>query len=110
VAAPQLTLGFPTAPPASVEQAVLPIRGTIEERYRAWRTTEPDVYTEIERRAVARAEGGATRVETNKITADVRGEWRVKINNDFRALIARDLRTAHPILRPLIHVRARRAR
>jgi hypothetical protein len=80
-------------------------------RYLTWRRSLAGVaaFGEIERRALAAAQAGAGRIEVNRLVAEIRAERRERINNSFRALISRDLRDAHPALRPLIEVRERRA-
>jgi len=105
----------PIAPPEEHEQLRAPLEGTIEGRYRQWRATPEGraAFAEIERLALLEADAGAARVEVNEIMAHVRRTGIVvgattvhlKLNNSFRSRIARELRAAHPALRPLIAVR-----
>jgi hypothetical protein len=102
---------FPVSPPAAGEQLALPLEGTLAGRYAAWRQTADGlrVFLEIERRVLARANRGDERVEINDVTADLRQDWAVAINNSWRALISRELLARHAFLRGKIETRRRRA-
>jgi hypothetical protein len=58
---------------------------------------------------LARANRGDDRVEINDVTADLRQDWAVAINNSWRALISRELIARTPRLAILIQTRRRRA-
>ena len=107
----QLALEFPTRPRARVEQQVLPVRGTIAERYAHWRATEfgAEAFAELERRALRLAQASDDRIEINRLVAELRQTRHRQINNSYRALLARELRDRHPRLKPLIEIRQRRA-
>lgn len=67
------------------------------------------VVAEIERRALACANRGDTRIELNRIVADVRADLGVSIDNSLRAILARRLVEKHPQLDTLIERRKRKA-
>ena len=101
MSAPQLDLldRPPTAKPVvGAEQPALPIAGTIAGRYATWRASAEGrvAFAEIERRVMAAVAAGARRVEVNLVVAAVRRDLRLHINNDHRALLARELRARHP--------------
>jgi hypothetical protein len=102
---------FPVSPPAAGEQLALPLEGTLAGRYAAWRQTADGlrVFLEIERRVLARANSGETRVEINDLVADLRRAWKVGIDNDHRAYIARSLIERHPFLGTTIKIRRTRS-
>lgn len=103
----------PKAPAASVEQVTLTLdRGTIEGRYRAWLATPEgqEAFVGIERRILADVAGGATRVSVNLVVELVRGSPpHPRIDNSFRALMARDLRAKYSELKTIIEIRQRGA-
>lgn len=90
-------------------------RGTVQERYARWKRSHPQLYREIERRVLARANRADPRIEINDVFADVRKDWkpvngkRWGLDNSFRSRIARDLITAHPFLAAKIETRTLKA-
>lgn len=97
--------------PGPAERRTLPIDGTLQARYEAWRQTDEGrvVYDEIRGRALAAARAGERRIGVKGITEEVRRALRTSINNTLVALIARELRDREPVLRPLIELRERTA-
>jgi hypothetical protein len=67
-----------------------------------------ELFAELERRALACWHRGDTRVEINRLVADVRAERRVSIDNSIRAEISRALVSRWPVLAGLIETRRRR--
>lgn len=84
-------------------------RGSVADRYHRWRTTHADLYAEIERRVLARANSGEVRVEVNDVFADVRRDLKVRLDNSLRAPCADELIARHPGLREKIERRRRRS-
>lgn len=96
-------------PPARVEQGVLPVPGTIAERYARWRET-PDglvAFQAIRELALAAAARGDRRIGVKHLAEDVRAQRRIRINNSVVALIARELKEREPRLRDRIELRER---
>ena len=93
-----------------VEQATLPIPGaTIQGRWEAWLATEDGrlvfgVFCEAALKAVARGE----RLSAKAIWETTRAYLRVKANNDYTALAAREAEARHPELRGEFSKRVRR--
>mgnify|MGYP001612059033 CR=1 FL=1 len=104
-------MSWPERPPASADQGVLPLEGTLERAFRSWRATEEGqaVIGYVVRRALEEAQRGAWRIEVNALFAEARARLRLKCNNSFRAAVSRELRAKYPHLRSLIHVRERKA-
>lgn len=109
---------WPTAPPAPVdEQREIPLERTIQAEYDAWRGTEDGLQAWDFIRHKAKALSAAVPPGKRKkgaLSIDwlvqlARKELRLSINNDFRALLSRDLITVHPELNDLIERRRRTA-
>ena len=103
---------FPTRPAAPRgEQRVLPIRGTIAERYRAWRATEDGqgVWAWIVQRALEEVASGATRLSAKELTEAARHHLHIQVNNVFTPELARELEERHPMLRGLFELRKRQS-
>ncbi len=102
---------WPESPPATDENRVLPIEGTDEGRYRAWRKTEDGarVYEWIALYALAKADAGAKRISINAAMEGARAALRLPCNNTHRSLISRDLVETYPRLRGPIELRERKA-
>ena len=102
---------WPQAPPAPpVEQTVLPIGGTLEARYAAWRSSAEGcvVFGVIHDRALRAASQGAKRIGVKRLAEDVRGDLKRKVNNSLVAFIARELAT-DPALAGRIKMRVRKS-
>jgi len=84
-------------------------RGSVADRYARWRAAHPELFAEIERRVLARANRGDTRVEINDVWADTRKDLKVKLDNSLRAPAARELVARHPYLDQKIERRRRRS-
>jgi hypothetical protein len=99
------------APAALTEQRELPIDGTIEARYQAWRATEEgqDAYQWIVTRATSMVAQGATRLSIAQLVEGYRFAKRRSVNNTFRAPMVRELEDGYPILRGLFESRVRRS-
>lgn len=93
-----------------VEQKVLPFSGTIQGRYEAWKKTEDGirVMEAISVRAFALAAQGEQRIGSKRLVEMVRAALHLEINNDYTALIAREL-NQYPALRGKIELRQRKA-
>ena len=102
---------FPTAPEARNEQRTLSIGGTIQGQYDAWLASVDGgrAFAAVESLALVHARAGTSRLSINFIVEQIRSTLQLSINNDFRALIARDLLETHPALKGLIEVRQRKA-
>ncbi len=84
---------FPSRPIVQrAEQPSLPIKGTIEGDYHAWRQTDlgKQVYGMMRDRALELAAGGAKRIGMKAVAEYVRAQ-KVIVNNTFVAMIAREL-------------------
>ena len=93
-------------------QLALPLahgRVPLGTRYLKWRAANPEIVREVIRRAVARANNGARRIEVNDLVADVRKDWKVRIDNSFRSRISDDAVAQYPFLDGLIERRQRKA-
>lgn len=84
-------------------------RGSVADRYARWRAANPDLFAEIERRVLARANRGDGRVEINAVFASVRHDLTVKLDNSMRAPLADELVARHPHLETKIERRRRRS-
>lgn len=103
---------FPKRPPARpVEQPSLELAGTIAGRYAAWRTTRDGAtaFESFRARALAQAALGASRLSSSGIVEAIRADLHITINNDFRALMAREAAADCPKLRGLFRIRQRTA-
>lgn len=103
---------IPTRPTVTrVEQRSLPIQGTLEGEYHAWRATALGefVVETMRMRALDLVRRGATRVGVKALAEWVRGEKQVEVNNSLVALVARELREREPELRDRIELRQRTA-
>jgi hypothetical protein len=104
-------LEVPSKRPAagSAEQPHLPIEGTLQARYDAWRQTEQGklVYAECRDEALKQVRAGARRIAVKGIVELVRATLKVQVNNSAVALLARELFDREPVLRPLIELRER---
>ena len=89
----------PIRPREEARQHVLPVRGTIEERYRAWRATEDGaaLWDAFCREAVTQASLGARRLSGKGIAETIRARLRRHLNNSHVALLVRDCEAAHPV-------------
>ena len=106
---------WPQAPAAGDEPRVADLTDAIAREYVAWRATDDGfvVYLWIRTRALERAAGGAVVIEVNALWSQARAEFAhrgIHLNNDFRSLLARELRENHQILRDAIRVRKRTAK
>lgn len=101
---------WPTAAPATDEQEVLAVEGTIAERYARWRQTEDgeQVFQVIHRRARDLVLLGERRIGVKRLVEEARSTLRIKINNSFTAPLAREL-VRDALLADAIEVRVRRA-
>lgn len=97
--------------PGPAEQRVLPIDGTLQARYEAWRRSDEGawVFATIRERALDEARDGAQRIGVKGLVEDVRRDLKVHANNSYTALIARELRDTEPELEDLIELRERTA-
>jgi hypothetical protein len=97
------------APAGGAEQTDIPIEGTLQARYDAWRATEQGrlVYVECRDLALRQASEGAKRIAVKGIVELVRATLKVQVNNSATALLARELYDREPVLRPLIELRER---
>lgn len=102
----RLVKPWPEAPKAEAEPYVLPIRGTIEERYQRWRNTDDGrtVYAVFCRRALRERDIG-----TRAVWEDTRKELRITADNSFMAPMVREAEAAIPELRGRFHKRQRKA-
>lgn len=101
---------WPETRPATVEQEVLPLDGTIRRAYLLWRVTEEgeQVYRTFCQAALADREAGV-RLSAKGIVERVRAALRLEINNSFTALLARDAESDHAELRGRFTKRQRTA-
>lgn len=102
---------WPQAPAAGDEPRTLPLDGTLEARYRAWRATDDGarVYEAIRIRALGLFAGGAQRISVNACMEHARNSLKLPCNNTWRAPIARDLIDDCPALKHAIELRKRTA-
>lgn len=103
---------FPAAPSARpTEQRTLPITGTLEARYQAWRATPEGVraFEAIVDEAVGLEEEGVQRLSAKALVESVRARLKIQINNVFTALIAREIADRIPYLGDLLEFRRRRS-
>lgn len=104
-------ISIPRAPAAHIEQRVLPVPGTIEERWERWQHSVDGqrVIAEVTRMALEEVVQGATRISVNALFEKARATLRLEADNTMRAPLARLLRERYPALRDLIEIRERRA-
>lgn len=99
----------------TIEDAVgsRPIRNDLEEAYRVWLLANPGVFPLFERFALELAARGQ-RFSISLLTERIRWEAKMtleadadqfKINNSYRAYLARDLVAKYPRLEPLMTLR-----
>jgi len=90
---------WPETRPATVEQEVLPLDGTIRRAYLLWRVTEEgeQVYRTFCQEALA-DQGAGYRLAAKGITERVRAILKLKINNSFVSLLVRDVESDYPRL------------
>ena len=102
---------WPEAAPATDEQRCLPIDGTIEGRYQAWRATGDGQAVVACFYLFANEEigRGATRLSGKFLAERVRARLRLNLNNSFVALLVRDLEADCELVRGLFEKRVRRA-
>lgn len=109
---------WPTSPPApAAEQREIPLEPTIQQEYERWRQTEPGVlvWVFIQRKArelaaaIPPGQRKKGRLSVDWLVQLARRELRLSVNNDYRALLGRDLVEAHPSLGDLIERRRRTA-
>lgn len=102
---------WPESPPAPTEeQRELPLPGTAEERFAAWRGT-PDgerAYTWMRDEARREVAYGTRRLSAKSLVERCRALHRVKINNSWTPLIARAIQADLPATRGLFKDRMRR--
>ena len=67
-----------------------------------------ELFAELERRALACWHRGDTRLEINRLVADLRAERRVSLDNSIRSCISDALVERWPVLNALIERRKRR--
>jgi hypothetical protein len=106
------TMGWPTTPKVErTEQRNIGLPGSIDADYAAWRGTADGqrVYAAVVDRAIGLVAGGATRLSIGALVEWVRSTLRLSVNNDYRALIARELVDSEPGLAELIEMRTRKA-
>lgn len=101
---------WPTAPAAKDEQQALSLPGTIQGRYDDWKRSEDGqrVMEAITVRALALGRMGEQRISSKRLVEEVRAALHREINNDFTALIAREL-NEYPELVGKIELRQRKA-
>ena len=83
--------------------------GSIEDRYTRWRAANPDLYAEIERRVLARANAGETRIELADVFSDMRRDLKVGMNHNHRSMVSRSLIADYPWLAGKIELRPRKS-
>jgi len=101
---------WPTYPPADAEQDALPLDGTIQGAYAAWLATSDGerAFRAFGMMAQRDARDGV-RLSAKSITERVRAMLKLKINNSFTALLARDAERSWPELRGQFEKRERTA-
>ncbi|OKI09392.1 hypothetical protein A6A06_01395 [Streptomyces sp. CB02923] len=98
-------------PPAS-PGAIRASGRTITEQFHAFDAQNPHVYRELERMTARRLATGATRIGLKNLFEDLRRHLPYGVdglNNNFTALYARRLLTAHPEWATAFELRRRRA-
>lgn len=102
---------WPESPAAPAEeQRELALPGTAEERFAAWRGT-PDgerAYAWMRDEARREVVYGTRRLSAKSLVERCRALYKVKLNNDFSALIARAIQQDLPATRGLFKDRMRR--
>ena len=102
---------WPQRPPALIEQTVASLPGaTIQGNYDAWRrTTEGTLaFNAFVRRALASQRQGE-RLSAKALCEAVRAELKMKLNNSFTALLAREAESAEAVLAGAFEKRQRKA-
>lgn len=102
---------WPEAPAAPAEeQRELPLPGTAEERFTAWRGTQDGqaAYGWMLAMAAREASFGVRRLSAKALVERCRAFRKVKINNDWTPLIARAIQADVPATRGLFKDRMRR--
>ncbi|MER0445757.1 hypothetical protein ABR738_14500 [Streptomyces sp. Edi4] len=85
---------------------------TITEKFHAFHAQHPHVYRALERMAACQLAAGATRVGLKNLFEDLRRQLPYGVpglNNNFTALYARQLVSAHPKWASAFELRRRRA-
>ena len=102
---------WPQAPAAGDEQRTLPVEGTLEGAYRAWRDSDDGrhAWGWLVCRATELVAQGANRLSIGQLAEAYRMLERRSLNNSHRALLVRDLEDAYPALRGLFETRQRKA-
>ncbi len=103
--------GFAIRKPSDSEQRTLPIRGTIQGEYDAWRATElgQHIYDVIRYRALALVRAGEARIGMKALFEWARSTQKVTLDNNYTALVARELLDREPELRDVVELRQRTA-
>jgi hypothetical protein len=94
-------------------QARAPIRNDLERKYRIWKATHVQVFALFDKFALqilAHNRRFGIALLQERVRWEIHTTWAedaegYKINNNYRAYIARDLIAAHPGLAPLIETR-----
>lgn len=107
----QLALDFPVRPRAHVEQTVVPLRTTNEEKYLRWRQSDAgaEIFAWVRERALEQALAQATRIGIKDLWEEARRYFKRSSNNTYTAFVARELVRTEPSLRELIELRERTA-
>jgi hypothetical protein len=102
---------WPESAAAATEQREIPLDGTIEQRYQAWRATPEGTaaFQWIAGRATSMVAQGATRLSIAQLVEGYRFNERASVNNTYRAPMVRELEDRYPILRGLFEARVRRS-
>lgn len=118
-AAPQLDLfaAPPRAPKRTRAAKTKPAPESLDARFARWAAQNAGAIDSIRRAALAEAATGAPRLSIAKLAEELRADPRIstvgdefKINNSYRAPLARLLMDEEPTLRGLFEVRERKAR
>lgn len=102
---------WPEAPKVKAESLCLPIPGTIDGDYKAWRESPEgeQAFACLAQRALELATTGQRRVSTKALFEWYRSLHRLPINNDWTALVARELVDRFEALKGKIEMRQRKA-
>lgn len=89
---------------------------SLDERFEAWLADNGHVYTAVRRAALAAVRAGTTRLSIAKIIEELRADRSVattgdswKLNNSFRAPLARRLMDAEPEFEGHFEIRVRKS-
>lgn len=107
---------FDLVPPNSDDPAWLAAPQTpLEQRFKAFHEANPQIYRELETRAMREHERGSKRLSIAKLAEQLREDYAVtsvadsyKINNSWRAFYARLLMHRHPAMDGKFELREQR--